>query len=97
MPDDAPLGMSVPVAVGLSLSDYYEANGQDNSFGFFSVGLMARIPLSGVPAGYGSWELAGCIQFLVFGDGLEAINGNVEMGIRRGIRIRRRMPEPLVS
>ena len=58
---------------------------------------MASIPLSCVPAGYGSWELAGCIQLLVFGNRLEAINGDVETGIRRGIRIRRRMREPLVS
>ncbi len=37
---------------------------------------MASIPLSRVPAPYGSWELAGGIQFYVFGDGLEAINGD---------------------
>jgi hypothetical protein len=76
LPDDAPIGLSVPVAVGLSLSDYYEVNGESDSYGFFSVGIMASIPLSGVPAEYGSWEIAGGVQFLMFGDALEAINGD---------------------
>jgi hypothetical protein len=76
LPDDAPVGLSVPVTVGLSASDYFEVNGEDNKFGFFNVGLMASIPLSGVPAEYGSWEIAGGVQFLVFGDGLEALNGD---------------------
>ena len=76
LPDGAPIGLSIPVAVGLSLNKYYEANGEDDTFGFFNIGIMASIPLSGVPAQYGAWEITGGVQFLAFGDALEAINGD---------------------
>jgi len=70
------VSLSIPVALGLSLSNYYESGGGDNKFGFFSVGAALGIPLSGVPAEYGSWEFAGSVSFLMFGDGLKAINGS---------------------
>ena len=78
---DTDLSLSFPVAVGLSLSDYYEAFSLadltfiNDTFGFFSVGASLGVPLSGIPSDYGSWELALGVQFLAFGDGLKAING----------------------
>ena len=59
-------------------SDYWEypGAGEDNTFGFFNVGPSLGVPLSGVPEEYGSWEFAAGVQFFVFGDGLEAINGD---------------------
>ena len=82
--DDSPVGVSFPVAIGLSLSNYYESAAlvgdtvatNDNTFGFFNVGAMVSIPLSGIPAEYGSWEVTGGVNFLVFGDGLKVINGS---------------------
>ena len=79
--DDAPVGISFPVAVGMSLSDYYEyevAPGAlvNGGFGFFSVGAMIGIPLSGIPAEWGSWEFAAGVNLLVFSDDLQALNGS---------------------
>ena len=74
--DDAPVGVSFPVAIGLSPSDYYDPDGVNETFGFFSVGAMMGVPISGVPAEYGSWEFTVGVQLLFFGDVLKTINGS---------------------
>ena len=74
--EDAPVSVSFPVAIGLSPSDYYDPGGVNEAFGFFNVGAMLGVPLSGVPAEWGSWEFTAGIQLLFFGDGLKAINGS---------------------
>ena len=74
--DDAPVGVSFPVAIGLSPSDYYDPGGVNEVFGFFSVGATLGVPLSGIPAEWGSWELTAGVQLLFFGDGLKAVNGS---------------------
>ena len=76
---DAPVSLSFPVAIGMSLSKYYEyemADGTigDGTFGFFSAGASLGIPLN-VPAGYGDWELAVGVNALVLGEGAKAIAG----------------------
>lgn len=70
------LGLSFPVSVGLSLQDYYETDTGSDSFGYFNVGAMLSVPLSGIPSQYGSWELTGGVNFLFFGDALKSINGS---------------------
>jgi hypothetical protein len=72
------VGLSFPVALGLSMSDYYEGAAGDDTFGFFNVGAIVSIPLSGVPAQYGAWEISGGINLLVFGDALKSINGSTD-------------------
>ncbi len=74
--DDAPVGVSFPVAVGLSPSDYYDPGGVNEAFGFFNVGAMLGVPITGIPGEYGSWEFTAGINLLFFGDGLKAINGS---------------------
>jgi hypothetical protein len=37
---------TVPVKVGLSLSDYYELGGEDHTFGFASLGATIAVPLT---------------------------------------------------
>ena len=74
--DDAPVGVSFPVAIGLSPSDYYDPGGVNETFGFFSVGAMLGVPISGVPAEYGSWEFTAGVQLLLFGDALKVVNGS---------------------
>jgi hypothetical protein len=74
-----PLGSSkvtltVPVKVGLSLKDYYELNGTDHKFGFFDVGGLITVPLSGVPSSFGTWNIHGGADVLVFGDTTEFFN-----------------------
>ena len=78
-PLDGPIGVSFPVTLGMSLSNYFEymdAGGAmtDGKFGFFSVGASIGIPLS-TPEEYGSWELGLGVSALVFGEALKAING----------------------
>ncbi len=64
----APIAISFPMSVGLSLSNYYEdATGEDDTFGFFQIGAKAAIPL---PFGdrYGSWTLNAGVYALFLGD-----------------------------
>ena len=76
---DAPVSLSFPVAVGISLSDYYQYESapgviSDSGFGFLSVGASLGIPLV-VPESFGSWELGIGVQALVLGEGAKAIDG----------------------
>ena len=73
---DSDITLSVPVVLGMSLDDYYvDGDGDNEFFGYSSIGLFASMPLDGIPARYGSWTLTGGVQWLFLGaDGLEAAN-----------------------
>ena len=47
-----PLGskatLTIPVKFGLSLNNYYELDGVDNKFGFFDIGGLMTVPISGI-------------------------------------------------
>ena len=62
----------------MSLSDYYEGASGDETFGFFNVGAILSVPIAGIPAEYGSWEISGGVNFLFFGDALKSINGSTD-------------------
>jgi hypothetical protein len=64
---------AVPVKVGMSLKDYYETSGGDNKFGFFDLGGLVTVPLSGIPSTYGSWNVHFGADYLRLGDGAVAI------------------------
>ena len=64
---DSPEGLSFPIALGLSQSDYYETPFASDTFGFFQFSAIASYGLP-VPVQYGSWELSGGVNFLTFGD-----------------------------
>lgn len=64
---------AVPVKVGMSLKDYYETAGGDNKFGFFDLGGLVTVPLSGIPSTYGSWNVHFGADYLRLGDGAVAI------------------------
>jgi hypothetical protein len=68
--------LTIPLKLGLSVSDYYESpiTGEDEKFGFFDIGALVTIPLGGIPSGFGSWNLHGGIDLLVFGDTTKAFN-----------------------
>ena len=68
--------LAVPIKVGLSASDYYEFSGKDNKFGFFDVGGLITIPLTSIPSSFGSWNVHGGADLLVFGDTTKALNTN---------------------
>ena len=71
--------LAVPVKLGLSLNHYYErldAGGAftDERFGFFDVGALVTLPLGGIPSRYGSWNIHGGADVLVFGEMTKAAN-----------------------
>ncbi len=77
-----PLTLSVPLAVGLSLSDYYEfGTGSDDTFGYFSAGATLSVPLAFIPPEFGKWLVKGGVQVLYLGDNLKAINDGDEVQV----------------
>lgn len=73
---DTGVTLAVPVALGLSLDDYYidPGSGDNEVLGFVSVGALASMPLP-IPSDYGSWSLTGGVQYIyLFSDGLQAAN-----------------------
>ena len=80
---DGNIGLSFPITLGLSLSNYYE-NGMpvgvdpdptfSDTFGFFSIGAAVSVPLAIMGDDYGNWELAGSFQLLSLGGYLEFLN-----------------------
>jgi uncharacterized protein (TIGR02001 family) len=76
---DTGLSITVPIALGMSLDDYYfDDDGDDELLGFATVGLATSIPLP-VPSKYGAWNLNASIKYLyLIADGLEAANEDDE-------------------
>jgi hypothetical protein len=68
--------VSVPMKVGLSLSDYYEGLTGDETFGFFSIGGVVTVPFTSAPTRFGSWNVHGGVEFLMLGDRNEAVFGD---------------------
>ena len=66
--------LTFPVKVGLSAGDYYELQGVDNKFGYFSVGGIVTVPLGGTTS-FGAWNVHGGVEFQALGDTTQAING----------------------
>ena len=79
------VGLAFPIALGLSLSDYYEGASGDETFGFFNVGAIVSVPIAGIPAEYGSWEISGGVNILFFGDALKSINGSDDDVVAIGV------------
>jgi hypothetical protein len=71
---DGKVTVAIPVKLGLSLGDYYEAAGEDHAFGYVDAGVLFTIPFSGVPSRFGSWNLHGGVNFLGLGDGTKSFN-----------------------
>lgn len=72
---DGPM-LAVPVKLGLSVNDYYEGPTGDATFGFFSIGGLVTLPITGIPIGYGSWNFHAGADLLLFGDTTKAFNGD---------------------
>jgi hypothetical protein len=58
--------IAFPIKLGMSLKDYYELDGEDNKFGFFSVAGVVTIPLGGMTSA-GSWSLRGGVEYQALG------------------------------
>jgi len=66
--------ISIPVKIGMSLSNYYELLGVDNKFGFFSVAGLATVPLGGT-TNFGAWNVHGGVEYQRLGTTTQAFNG----------------------
>lgn len=73
---DYPVTASFPLAVGISLYDYYNDGVDNDTFGFFSFGLGASVPMAFIPEDFGAWSLGAGINVLVLSDTLKAINSD---------------------
>lgn len=69
---DLDITVSVPVTIGLSLSDYYEyGTGDDDFLGFVDIGIAATSPLPFLPARLGPWSGTLALHALLLGDNNE--------------------------
>ena len=70
-----PITVGVPMTLGLG-DDYYEdGNGNDDTYGFFDVGLTASTPLV-TDSDYGTWTLSGGVHYIDVGDTAATIGDN---------------------
>jgi hypothetical protein len=66
--------IAFPIKIGLSASNYYELAGEDNKFGFFSIGGLVTVPL-GSTTSFGAWNIHGGVEYQKLGTTTEALNG----------------------
>jgi hypothetical protein len=75
--ENYPVSLALPLKIGLSMSNYYEdANGNDDTFGFFQGGPVVSVPLAFIPAEYGSWAASAGVALYAFGNNLKQYNDN---------------------
>jgi hypothetical protein len=68
------VAVSFPLSVGLSLGNYYEgANGENDVFGYASVGTDVSVPLN-LGESWGGWTLHAGVQGLFLGDATSTFN-----------------------
>lgn len=68
-----PLNLAVPVRLGLSASDYYEGPNGSDTFGFFSTGLIASLPMT---KGRVAWDVHAGVDMLWFGTNMKQLNAD---------------------
>lgn len=72
------IAFSFPLQVGVSLGDYYQdAAGEDDTFGFASLGAKASMPLP-VAKDFGAWTLNASVTGLLLGDHTKILNDDDE-------------------
>ena len=62
--EDYPIDLSIPVTLGLSLDDYYtDSTGDNETFGYVSIGAMFSTELPFIPAEYGAWSASAGVTY----------------------------------
>jgi hypothetical protein len=61
---------TLPIKLGLSVGDYYELDGTDHKFGFFSVGGLVTVPMGS------QFNVHGGLEVQALGETTEALNGD---------------------
>jgi len=84
---DYPITIGMPLTLGMSLDNYYlpsdapdGSNPGDDWFGYASVGLGVGVPLSFVPAKFGSLSAGVSGQWLALGSNLQRFNNGPTNG-----------------
>lgn len=77
------LTLAMPAKVGLSLGDYYEGLRGDETFGFFSIGGVATLPLGGASRA-GAWNVHGGAEYTKFGERNELVSGKTHQVVVSG-------------
>src|SRR5262245_25107342 len=76
---DYPVTASLPLALGLSVNDYYDTvrnNGtsSNDTFGYFDAGFDLSVPLSFIPTDYGTWSVHAAIHGIALSGALADID-----------------------
>ena len=71
----------------MSMGDYYELDGEDNKFGYFSIAGIVTVPLGGTTK-FGAWNLHFGAEYQKLGDTTKAFNGGREQPVHRLGRVR---------
>ncbi|MEM9753955.1 MAG: TorF family putative porin [Planctomycetota bacterium] len=67
--EDYPIDLTIPVAIGLSLDEFYvDADGDNEFFGFISVGANLGMPLTFIPSEFGSWSAGAGLTLFILND-----------------------------
>lgn len=75
--DNTPITITFPASIGLSLSDYYQdAGGNDTTLGFAQIGMKVAMPLGapGLVGHYGQQTLNAGVAIMFLGDHTKAYN-----------------------
>lgn len=78
---DHPVTLSIPLAVGLGISDYYETATDDDDFGFVDLGFVFGVPIGCIPDDYGQWGLSAGVHVFFLGDNTELANNGDDVQI----------------
>ena len=73
---DGKATITVPVKMGLSITNYYEDinTGEETTFGFFDVGGLVTVPFGAQPGKFGSWNFHAGADVLFLGDATASFN-----------------------
>jgi hypothetical protein len=71
---DYPVTLAIPLTLGLSVDNYYETSTDEDTFGYFKVGLEAGVPLAFLASEYGAWQFTAGAYYLTLGDSLRDAN-----------------------
>lgn len=87
--ETSPVDLSIPVALGLSIDDYYaDATGDEEEFGFLSIGAYVSTPLTMIPSEYGDWSIgAGVTLYLLNDDVVLTDGGDDDFNVTGSISI----------
>ncbi len=67
--EDYDIDLTVPIALGLSLDEFYVDNNGDNElFGFLSIGANVGMPLNFIPSEFGSWSAGAGLTLFILND-----------------------------